>query len=340
MQTRRALKFRGDQERRRFFVGVSVEAACRSITAILVAATGRALDARYEVASYVVEEVPATAVDLFERLVVGEGCSPADVAVLSAQLAEIQAAAISQLSAIESDVWGRVLLVGVTDPGLWRSNLLPPDYLGLCDSARLADLSGLNVIDGFPARDIVQDGNGRQLDALPLWLLLHHSQYNRLLVQTEPLPRVILLPGSRDESGADGIEVTPFASRAAICQWLHDSLQVSSDQPATEEDPRSVDELVLLDTETTALLPAWPTELRVVNAETIGIRGETLPAACAAMLAMLHIDQTPANLPYLTGATAERVLGRLTPGNAFAWNRLLRDLAFARPLVTTLRAAV
>jgi 1,6-anhydro-N-acetylmuramate kinase len=68
--------------------------------------------------------------------------------------------------------------------------------------------------------------------------------------------------------------------------------------------------------------------------------GDVVPAIAAAILAMLYQDQTPGNVPALTGAGAPRVLGQLTPGNLLAWNQLQRDLAFARPPIAPLRAAI
>jgi anhydro-N-acetylmuramic acid kinase len=352
----RILRLRGDQERRRFFVGVAVNPQCTFATAGIVAASGRGLDARFEVSTHQIEEVPREVTALYESLSRSTAARPTDATVLASQLAEVQASALNRLAAMEHDAWPRVLAAGVIDPGLWRRDVNPPDYVSLCDSTRLAELVGLNVVDAFPARDITLDGRGEPLDALPQWLLLHHPLANRLVVQLQPLARTLLLPASRDESGANHIELNDFKDPAAITSWLADclsltetavpnitSIQITSqafdvNEPMTG--PLEIDELVLLGHDAAALIPSGLSHIRIIDEATLGISSEALPAACAALLAMLHLDQVPANLPLLTGATAPRVLGRLTPGNAHAWNRLLRDLAFARPLITPLRAAV
>jgi hypothetical protein len=67
---------------------------------------------------------------------------------------------------------------------------------------------------------------------------------------------------------------------------------------------------------------------------------EWLAPATAAMLALLHLDQIPANLPELTGASAPRILGRLTPGSPGAWRRLLLDMTSANTATLPLRRAV
>lgn len=347
----RVLRLRGDQERRRFFVGVAVDASCTTTTAAIVAASGRGLEARFELASHVVESVPREVTALFDRLS-GRGddasnertrsIRPTDAAVLAAELAEVQAEAIIRLAAIESDAWPRVLLAGVTDPGLWRSDVGPPDYLGLCDAARLAELTQLNIVDAIPARDVAQGGRGEPLDAVPLWLLLHDPRANRLLWQTSPSPRAVYLPASRDESGASQVQLFKLKNESDLWPWLSSVLESTEENARSDTSQRrrpklSIDELLFF---AKSSPPADRLNITVLDETMLGVAAEGIPAACAALLAMLHIDQVPGNIPMLTGAAAPRVLGRLTPGNAHCWNRLLRDLAFARPLITPLRAAV
>jgi 1,6-anhydro-N-acetylmuramate kinase len=60
----------------------------------------------------------------------------------------------------------------------------------------------------------------------------------------------------------------------------------------------------------------------------------------AALLALLHVDHVPANLPHLTGAQTPRVLGRLTPGAPFNWHRLLELMAQNKPSMMSLRRAI
>jgi anhydro-N-acetylmuramic acid kinase len=83
-------------------------------------------------------------------------------------------------------------------------------YLPLSDPARLADLTGLNVIDAFPSRDLAQEGRGGPLNPLPDWLLLHHPSKTRVLVDLGPAVRVTYLPAARDASGAQ--RVTSFVA--------------------------------------------------------------------------------------------------------------------------------
>ncbi len=64
------------------------------------------------------------------------------------------------------------------------------------------------------------------------------------------------------------------------------------------------------------------------------------PSLIAAMLGFLHVDQMPANLPSLTGANQQRILGRLTPGRPNSWRNLLREMADHEPPAMKLRDAM
>ena len=60
----------------------------------------------------------------------------------------------------------------------------------------------------------------------------------------------------------------------------------------------------------------------------------------AATLGILSIDQLPANIPWITGADSQKVLGVLTPGSPANWRQLLREMADFQPPVMRLRDAV
>jgi 1,6-anhydro-N-acetylmuramate kinase len=71
-----------------------------------------------------------------------------------------------------------------------------------------------------------------------------------------------------------------------------------------------------------------------------GLSGALLDATSIAVLAMLHVDQVPANHPAITGTRAPRVLGRLTPGSTLAWRNLVEHISGAYAEATALRSAV
>jgi 1,6-anhydro-N-acetylmuramate kinase len=71
-----------------------------------------------------------------------------------------------------------------------------------------------------------------------------------------------------------------------------------------------------------------------------GLADAAIDPAAAALLALLHVDHTPANPMSLTGASSPRVLGRLTPGSPTRWHRLLSEMSAHRPAMMSLRSAV
>ena len=72
----------------------------------------------------------------------------------------------------------------------------------------------------------------------------------------------------------------------------------------------------------------------------IGLVAPAHHAAATAMLGLMHLDQMPAGLPWLTGAHQPRVLGRLTPGGPSNWRQVIMEMADYHPPVMKLRDAI
>jgi hypothetical protein len=81
-------------------------------------------------------------------------------------------------------------------------------------------------------------------------------------------------------------------------------------------------------------------KVKVNSISQLGYSADCLPAVIAALLGLLHIDQMPANLPWLSGANSQRILGRLTPGRPANWRQLVRSMADFQPPPMKLRDAV
>jgi 1,6-anhydro-N-acetylmuramate kinase len=333
-------------ERRRWVIGLRVAAGCRGLRAVLVGVEGRGLAIRAEIFASVSAPAPPQIRRSFARLRRPGRARPGEAPLLAAQLAESQAALLDTFAAQVAPVWDRILAVAVDDPGVWTQAGGLTVCGGMCDAARLAEHSGLNVIDGFSGRDLAQDGRGRPLLPVPYWILLRDLQRTRLLVEWGSTSRMTLLPASRDVSGASGLlsfvvrrkkgSGPPVALDAdTIVQ------QIVAQMPSLP----SVDELVLncraiasgvVRAEFARQLPA----LRILETRELGIPVGSLQSAGWALLGLLHLDQTPANVPAITGARTPRVLGSLTPGSLSSWHRLVRELAAAKPTVVSLRSAI
>lgn len=131
--------------------------------------------------------------------------------------------------------------------------------------------------------------------------------------------------------------------RTGIC-WVLDLLcrEVVSKQPDSAE---KLDELVV------SVSPQY--EACVVNRldqilegvsvnsiRKYGVETDQLASVVAAVLGLFHIDQMPANVPWITGAKSQRILGNLTPGRPSSWRQLLRAMADFHPAPMKLRDAV
>lgn len=65
-----------------------------------------------------------------------------------------------------------------------------------------------------------------------------------------------------------------------------------------------------------------------------------LRASTAAICGLMHVDQMPITIPWISGSEMPRVLGRLTPGSPAHWRRVIMDMGDCRPPVMKLREAV
>ena len=419
---------RADDERRHW-IGVSVSTDCQRLTAVLLTSIGGGTCLRAEVTSALTADLQPETSALLGRLT-GAGPDSTDpcpievIPFVRARLAEAEAIVVQEMlhgaSVAESGVWA----VGVGPPGVWSSDPHQPGgYLSLCDSARLAEQTGLSVVSGFPARDMALGGLGGPVNSLPYWVLLRSAEEGRILLDLGRTFRMTYLP--RDRGPASAADVLSFDAgpgmslldlltrrltnggqsfdvggrlavqgrrisrlidhwlsrdyfQSPLPRWdphgvcpepfLDDSLRMALEHGwsvrdllcsathfvaetialALERMPSSqarIEEMLLtgggqsngmLLREIVSRLP----QIKITRLQQRGINADTLDAASAAVLAVLHLDQVPANLSAVTGAEVGRVLGQLTPGSPRTWQRLLERLG-GRPLaVRPLRSAL
>ncbi len=414
-------------EDRRWVVGVHVSSRCRRVSAAAVAAVGRGLDVSLHIAGGVTNDVPAEIADLFDPIAHSATALtglPQRIALIKTALAELQAAAVLDLMEKVQLAPGRILAAGVLEPGLWHAEGTGQrTYWELSDAACLAELTGLNVIDAFPARDTARGGLGGRLTALPQWLFLRSSHRTQLLLDLGRTARLTWLPpglgaGSAGRIAAidigPGTELLDLLTRRLsggkypfdhggrlgvqgrqvpelVDQWLSNPY---FQMPAPRWSPYGVDAMPFFQTAMEQAVDAgWSVRemlcsaahfiaeatvqtirqflpenclsgqvlvagggqhngmllreigIRMPKAELlrlseVGIASETFDAAAAGVLALLHLDQVPANPPLVTGAELCRVLGRLTPGSPQNWQRLLNELTGTTPSVRPLRSAL
>lgn len=191
------------QSQRRFSVGVWLGARCRRISAAVVAAEGRGLATDARLWGYRGEDVPAAISRAFVDLREGESIDLKTLGQLRLELAELAAELIGRTLDEARVAPPRVLVIGQHDPGLWQfSGHRAVGWLNLCDAARLAEVTGANVVDAFPLRDLAGGGQGGPLGALPEWLLLSDPDQEQLIVHLGRTVRMTYLP-KRVASSAD-----------------------------------------------------------------------------------------------------------------------------------------
>jgi anhydro-N-acetylmuramic acid kinase len=203
--------------------GVQVSSQGTHLSACLVAAKGVGLGVRAEVLGAVHVELPRETVALVRPVLKADSCPAGTLAIAANHLAEVEAAAIHDLLSQPGTAADEVLALGVHDPGFWAIEQgEPAGYVGLCDAARLAELTGITVIDAFPARDLAQGGLGGPLTALPEWFLLQGPDHSRVLLDLGRTVRMTYVPAARAEGAASRIsafEVGP--GMAMLDQLVH-----------------------------------------------------------------------------------------------------------------------
>lgn len=404
----------------RLMLGVAVSSGVDSIESALVAISGGGLDARVQLLATQTAEIAPDVTERFGRLQ-SEPQKPGASAVLAASLQEQQAELIDRTLRQVGVEPQDVLAVGVHDPGLWDlADYTATAYVSLCDAARLAKATSINVIDAFPARDLAQGGQGGPITSLAQWVLLNHPSRRRALIDLGRSVTLTFLPGGRDRADrvlsfqvgpGSGLldllacQLTSGAQRydpggrlavqgqqipELLDHWLADpyfkrplprwhpwgvrperffteSVQMAIQagwsvrdllctathfiaaaiEKAVERLPQAstIEEFVICGggQQNGLLLRELASRLgngRIVHLNDLGMADEALRPAAAAVLAMMHVDQTPANPSAVTGANAPSVLGRLTPGSPQNWRRLIQQAAQAPPPKTPIRAVV
>lgn len=192
----------------RWFAGIHITNDCRRIEAALVGVHGRGDGAPIECRKSMSFDLPAEIADCFRQ---GIDCAKgrkktasnrdSGFARLSAELASVQEEALDELFAESGVPRQDILAVGILDPGLWESATLPripsqdyeePEISNEIEENRifrslscpelLAERTGMNVIDSFPARDLAAGGSGGPLLCFPAWIVLCSEHSDRLFL--------------------------------------------------------------------------------------------------------------------------------------------------------------
>ena len=214
----------------RWFAGVSITATCQRIESAMIGIHGRGSGAPVEIRKTISFDVPREIVDSFNDLqqqCISERCAevkiPAALALhVARELACIEEEAVQELMSESRIAANDVLAIGVCDPGLRTITSNGIFYQGLCDAPHLAEQTGMNIIDSFPAQDIAARGNGGPISPLPAWIFLQSETNHRILLDLGRTARLTFLPQAENAFSHQKIQhtdVIPCGSLLDMLVW-------------------------------------------------------------------------------------------------------------------------
>jgi 1,6-anhydro-N-acetylmuramate kinase len=334
----------------RLAIGLAIDASFAVVNGCLLLVQGSGKWMRRVHIERDQQRVPSVIAEACQALAADTNPTIGDWCRLRTDLADALAPCAQQLHVRAGRGVDRVLTIGVVEPGIWLTGDGQSVHQPLVDAHRLAELTGLAVVDGFPERDLANGGRGGPLEPWPLWYLLADrdvrvSRQARVLVRWTPSPQLIWLPPS---DGWDGqppdVRVWPAVDENST-GVVDDGILVKAVAEQVDQWADSYDELAILvddgvpETISESLADAVP-RAEVQSLAARGFQRVRLESLAAAMLGLMYLDHIPASLPHLTGASETRVLGRITAGSAANWRQVVQCLADSVPPVMRLRDAI
>ena len=221
----------------RWFAGVSITATCQRIESAMIGIHGSGNGAPVEIRKTISFDIPREIVDSFNALQAtlraqeqhGTAGKNTDLKIpaglschVARELASIEEEAVLELIGESRLTANDVLAVGVNDPGLCAVTAHGIFYQGLCDTPHLAEQTGMNIVDSFPAQDIATRGNGGPIFPLSAWIFLKSETHDRILLDLGRTARLTFLPKPENAFSHQKIrqiEVIPCGSLLDTLVW-------------------------------------------------------------------------------------------------------------------------
>lgn len=326
-------------------VGLALSKDFATVTAAMLFANGWGKYLKFNAIECISHQLPDQLAESARKLIGSKNQSERPTSVhefeqLSYDLTEQLHRAIEMLRAQVNNVANDLLIVAVTEPGVWHTDFDGQVFCtAICNGQHLAQLSGLSVVDSFPQTDLAVGGNGQNLDALPLWFLLADRK-EPIATQT----RVLVAAGQRLVATvlpqSDGLDsefplvtrTTLAVSELPVLAQKSMAMTVGSTVEIIAETNEIFEELGALDFDNDSI--------SVSLLDDVLCPSEQLGAMTAAVKAAFFVDQVPSNLPWITECEVPRILGRISPGRPSCWRRLIEQMADYRPAAMKLREAI
>ena len=343
----------------RLIIGLAINQTVSALQCVLMMTDGHGKFLRLRHVVGQVVPISKTIQDSWRAINASEG-NPRlkDTRQFMSELADFQSQSIESVKLHAGKYVDRILAVALTDPGLWVEDFDGRRiYCPLSDSQRVADLTGLTVIDNFPVNDVLSGGNGSPLEPLPLWLAFadRHERIaseHRIVIFAEEQIRAFLLPASDGLDADLPLIQIAAGSKNEFADAFKEALKLLHHQTRQRlttgtmpvvgrtfifgsEQRKTEVKGILKKLSATGEITPHPEAL-----DNLGVDEDSISATIAGLLGILHIDQMQGNLPWLTGATDQRVLGRLTPGTPSNWRQLVREMSDFSPPAMKLKDAI
>lgn len=329
----------------RWFAGLSIDPDFKEVTVALLRSTGWGKYLKFALQDFVRYEIPAAISSSAKKIAQQssdtagrETVSAVTVQQVSFDITEQLQHAINLLKSECGAISQQLLVAAIHEPGIWKVDFDGQKfYSTICNGQKLAQESGLSIVDSLPQSDLAVAGRGDNLDALAIWFLLADRSEPiastwRLLVDGVSEFRLLLLPPS-DGLDAEFPRIEMVRSnRNTLAREISRIVKEKKDLPLeviwATGDAFDYAADLQLDRNSCHLLSDLLCE-----------QGQ-LSAITTAVIAAFFVDQVPSSLPWLTGCDLPRILGRISPGRPSNWRRLIEQMADNRPAAMKLREAV
>ncbi|MDR3108582.1 MAG: anhydro-N-acetylmuramic acid kinase [Planctomycetaceae bacterium] len=216
-----------DSRSPRWFVGVSVSGDASRLDAAVVGVHGQGSGAPLEIRKAMSFDMPDDLVTLFDKIMLSlsnddddnaiakpvtyhdgfpKHCNSEEKHSLIRDVTSLEEEAIQELLSESHLHPSDIIAVGVSDPGIRQYYANGQHYESLSSPELLAQRTGLNIIDSFPARDIAAGGQGGPLFAFPAWVLLKSAEKDRVLIDLGNVAKTTWIPRSTSLIAANKIE--------------------------------------------------------------------------------------------------------------------------------------
>lgn len=179
----------------RWFIGLSLGPSLSGIDAAVVELTGQGVDLQARLAYSLHEPLVRELRELLINVSTPEAADVQQVSVADHALGEALATT-ARLAADRASVsLQSVFAIGSTGFVAWHDATgRAPATLALGTAARIAERTGVTVVDDFRSRDVAAGGQGSPLHAIVDQLLLSDLREHRLVIHLGGIARVTYLP--------------------------------------------------------------------------------------------------------------------------------------------------